>query len=137
MSIQKVLMNRSPEIVSKAVHVLESARLKSYELQDSDTIWTRLRSLLEVAERCLRDKDGLPMVRHAEDLARRRYMEGYGLHEVQTAFNSLEEALWEQMMSDIEPTEFLAAMGMVSSIIGMGKDALARTYVELSSESMM
>jgi hypothetical protein len=136
MSVSKVLMNRSPEIVSRAVHVLESARLRSYEAQESDTTWTRMRSLLEAAERSLRDKDGMPMIKFAEDLARRRFSEGYGLHEVQTAFNSLEEALWEQMMLDIEPTEFLAAMGMVSSVIGMGKDALARRYVELSNDSV-
>jgi hypothetical protein len=133
-SFQQIIENKSPEILSTAVLVLESARLKSYASEMTDTIWVRMRLLLEVAERCLRDRDGRPMIGYAEDLARKRYKAGCALHEIQTVFNSLEEALWEQMMSDVEPTEFLAAMGMVSSVIGMGKDAVARTYVELSTD---
>jgi hypothetical protein len=136
-SIRQVFENKSSEILSKAVHVLQSARLKSYEAEGSETVWACMGSLLEVAERCLREKNGLPMIKYAETLACQRYNAGYGLHELQTAFNSLEEALWEQMMMDVEPTEFLAAMGMVSSIIGMGKDAVARKYVELSSDSVV
>lgn len=137
MGFHQIFENKSPEILSKAVQLLEGARLKSYETEDSDAIWTRMRTLLEVAERCLREKNGLPMIKYAEKLARRRYEAGYALHEVQTAFNSLEEALWHQMMCDVEPTEFLAVMGMVSTVMGMGKDAIARTYLELSTETVV
>lgn len=137
MSFHEIFQNRSPEILSKAVRALNAARLRNYAAQESDTIRICMRSLLDTAEKSIRERNGLPIIEYAESLARKRHREGYALYEVQTAFNSLEEALWEQMMSDVEPTEFLPAMGMISSVIGMGKDAVARTYLEMSGDSVI
>jgi hypothetical protein len=52
---------------------------------------------------------------------------------VQTAFNTLEEAMWKRVVADVPPAELAEAIGLLSTTLGFGKDALARRYVSLAS----
>jgi hypothetical protein len=54
---------------------------------------------------------------------------------VQTALNVLEEAIWKQITKLMSPAEQAEALGLISSILGSGKDILARTYVSLAGKS--
>ena len=76
-----------------------------------------------------------PMVAHAGTIAVERFNAGYDLWEVQTAFNVLEETLWQQVLKGMPAEQYAEALGLVSTVIGAGKDALARSYVSLASKS--
>jgi hypothetical protein len=75
------------------------------------------------------------MLSYAEQVAEERFNAGYDLSEVQTAFNTLEEATWSRVFAELEPAEFAQALGLVSTVLGAAKDALARTYVSLATNA--
>jgi hypothetical protein len=74
------------------------------------------------------------MIAHAEAIARERYSAGYDLWEIQTAFNVLEEGIWKQVLSELPLTEVGEALGLVSTALGPGIDALGRRYASLASK---
>ena len=83
----------------------------------------------------LRSRNLGPIVASAEQVARERFEAGYDLSEVQTAFNALEEATWSRIFAGLQPTQFAEALGLVGTILGAAKDALARTYVSLATNT--
>ena len=76
-----------------------------------------------------------PMIAHADTVARERFASGFDLWEVQTAFNVLEETIWQRILAEMPAGEFARALGLVSTILGAGKDALARRYVALATKT--
>ena len=52
---------------------------------------------------------------------------------MQAAFNALEQAMWRRLLAAEDPAALLASVGVLSSVLGAGKDALARVYVHLAS----
>jgi hypothetical protein len=54
---------------------------------------------------------------------------------VQAAFNALEEATWTCLLARVEPSELAESLGLVSTILGAAKDALARRYVSLAAHT--
>ncbi len=54
---------------------------------------------------------------------------------MQTAFNALEAAIWTRVFSALEPDQFAQTLGLVSTILGAGKDALAGKYVPLATDT--
>ncbi|MCX8105613.1 MAG: hypothetical protein N3D80_07080, partial [Ignavibacterium album] len=83
---------------------------------------------------CIRDKNLLPMSEYAGKIAKERFENGFDLYEVQTAFNVLEEELWNTVIENIEPQNLGEALGLVSTVLGAGKETLAINYVELASK---
>ena len=75
------------------------------------------------------------MLNHVENIAKERFSAGYDLYEVQSAINELEEAIWKRIFKDIKPENLAEALGLVSTVLGAGKDTLARTYVSLATKS--
>jgi hypothetical protein len=75
------------------------------------------------------------MIDHSGTVARERFSAGYDLWEVQTAFNVLEEIIWQRILRELPPAEYAEALGLVSTVLGTGKDTLARVYVTLASKS--
>ena len=53
--------------------------------------------------------------------------------EVQTAFNVLEESMWRHVVAEVPTDELVESLGLLSTVLGVGKDVLARTYVSLAS----
>ena len=70
---------------------------------------------------------------YATELAHERYEGGYGLQEVTAAVNLLEEAIWREISSRLEPQRFPEAFGLVSTVLGNTKTRLAVEYVALAS----
>jgi hypothetical protein len=54
---------------------------------------------------------------------------------VQTAFNVLEEVLWLRILKQFPPAEQGEALGLVGTVLGAGKDALARKYVSMATRT--
>ena len=58
---------------------------------------------------------------------------GFGIAEVQSAFNVLEEAIWHLVLAELPADELLESAGLVGTILGAGKDVLARAWVSLAT----
>jgi hypothetical protein len=95
----------------------------------------RLQTLYGLMVQCIKDRDLAAMISYAENLAQERYTAGFDLHEIQAAFNVLEEAIWQQIIKECSPAQLAEALGLISTVHGIGKDALARKYVSLASQT--
>jgi hypothetical protein len=122
-------------ILAEAGKSLSRAHLKHYEQAGAEQTSDRLRSLLELTCECVRKRNLAMMIHHAESIARQRFNAGYDLQEVQTAFNVLEETLWKRIIQQLKPDQFAEALGLIATVLGAGKDMLARTYVSMASKS--
>ncbi|MBI5600418.1 MAG: hypothetical protein HY944_02505 [Gemmatimonadetes bacterium] len=135
MTLLQLLHDRGDAIVEEAFLAMERSHLKSYEQAGMDRARARLRDLYRLAVDAIADRQLGSIVQHAESVASERFAAGFGLWEVQTAFNVLEEAIWTRIIKELPPTEYAEALGLVGTVLGAGKDALARAYVSLASKS--
>ncbi len=134
MDVIELLDVEGERIVTSAVECLRRCHLRHYEAEGPERVRERLNRLFELMREAVRTRNAEPMNRHAREVAAERFASGYDLLEVQTAFNALEEAVWARALAFLEPGELARALGLVSTVLGMGKDALARAYVSLAAE---
>jgi hypothetical protein len=71
---------------------------------------------------------------YCDQIAVARFNAGFDVSEVQAAFNALEVAMWRRIVSAEPETDLAEAIGLLSTVLGFGKDALARKYVSLASK---
>jgi len=135
MELVKLLQESSSEILVAAEEAVERAHLKNYEHAGKEHTHQRLKALYVLTSRAVKERNLGPMISYAETIGRERFAAGYDLSEVQTAFNVLEEAIWTRIIKGLPPSEYGEALGLVATVLGAGKDALARTYVNLASKS--
>ena len=135
MDIVAYLSRIETDVVREAAEKVERAGLKHYRAAGTPRTAERLRALFERMLVSLSRRDLSPAVDHAVALARERFESGYDLSEVQTAINALEEAAWTRTVRELPPEEFAEAIGLVGTVLGATKDALARTYVSLATRS--
>jgi hypothetical protein len=133
MRLVELLRQSSAEIVDEAAQALQRSRLRHYEEMGPEFTHERLRALFGLTVAGVERRTTTDMREHADRLARERFAADFDLQEVQTAFNVLEEAIWKRVLTDLDPAEFAQALGLVSTVLGVGKDTLARTYVSLAS----
>lgn len=81
------------------------------------------------------EKRLLPIKEYAAQIAKERFDAGFDLHEVHTAFNTLEEELWNRVTKNIAPENLGEALGLISTVLGAGKEELALSYVTLASKT--
>lgn len=122
------------DILEDATAALGRAAPKHYGAIDDSERRARLGRLLELVTNSIRQRDLIPMVDHANQLATERFHAGYDIGEVQCAFNVLEEIIWGRLVEQVPSTELAEAAGLLTTALGAGKDALARTYVSLASK---
>ncbi len=135
MDLSKLLHEHMNEILTEAENSLSRAHLTHYEKAGEEHNRQKLKALYVLSVRAIAEKNLGPMLSHAEEIARERYEAGFDLSEVQTAFNVLEESAWRFIMRSLPPAEFGEAIGLISTVLGAGKDMLGRTYVTLASKS--
>jgi hypothetical protein len=135
MDLAELLHESSPQILEGADEAMKRSHLRNYELAGREQVHQRLKALFVLTTRAVKERNLGPMIAYAELIARDRYAAGFDLSEVQTAFNVLEEAIWTRIVHTLPPSEFGEALGLVSTVLGAGKDALARTYVTLASKA--
>jgi len=133
MDLKTLLDGRGAEVVRDAMEAVRRTHLAHYDAAGAGETRRRLESLYELVVQCAETRRIRPMLLHAEKVAAERFAAGYGLFEVQTAFNVLEEAIWRRVLEELPPAELAQALGTISTVLGMGKDALARAYVSLAS----
>ena len=135
MTLNELLHDTSHDILADAQASIARAQLAHYKQSGDEHTHQRLKALYTLTARAVKEKNLGPMIAHAETIARERFEAGFDLSEVQTAFNVLEEAIWMRILKDVPTSELAEALGLISTVLGAGKDALARTYVTLSSKS--
>ncbi len=135
MDLYQFLHDSSAEIIAEAEQAMRRAHLRNYEKEGSEALHQRLKALFVLTTRGVKERNLGPMISHSDSVARERFGAGYDLWEVQTAFNVLEEILWRKILRELPPAEYAQALGLVSTVLGTGKDTLARVYVTLASKS--
>jgi len=122
-------------ILAQSEEILGRFHLTHYEDAGAATLRERLERLFDVTVRCLESRNLTPILTHAQTVARERYHAGFDLFEVQTAFNTLEQVIWREIIEKMEPVDYARALGSLGTVLGAGKDSLARTYVECATET--
>lgn len=133
MDLMQLLAERELAIIDAASTALGRSRLTHYNAGGNEWIEACMRRLFELTRRCIASRDLQPMLDYATELAHERYEGGYGLQEVTAAVNLLEEAIWREISSRLEPQRFPEAFGLVSTVLGNTKTRLAVEYVALAS----
>ncbi len=135
MDLKELLKTQSVEILENALQSLNCAHLKSYSKSSQDENKKRLLNLLTLTQQCVAEKKLLPMKEYAAQIAKERFDSGFDLHEVHTAFNALEEELWNRVTKQIASENLGEALGLISTVLGAGKEELALSYVSLASKT--
>lgn len=133
MHLHHFLQEERESILKLATEGLARSPLKHYRESDEETNKERLTRLFDITVECIRTKNLIPMIEFAEKIADERYRQHFDLHEVHTAFNVLEEVIWEKITEKTDPKEYPRSFGLVSTVLGFGKEALAVTYLSLVS----
>ena len=92
-----------------------------------------MRDLFELVVQCVHEGDVGPIIASSQQIAADRFAAGFDIGEVQGEFNVLEEVLWRQVAGTLAGDQRIEALGLLNTILGAGRDALARTYVALAS----
>ena len=134
MDVDVLLTEQRERVLEESFSALRGSRETHYESSGEEFTRTRLAALYDVVVTSLRERNLMGVIRYSEDLANERFHAGFDVSEVQTAFNSLEEAMWRCVVARVPPPELADSIGLLSTVLGAGKDALARTYVSLASD---
>ena len=127
------LRAEADELVDRAAAKVGRASLTHYAADGPVPTRARLEELFDLLLTCLETRTLTPVVAHAERIAEERFHAGFGLEEVQVAFNVLEETLWLRLVEEVPAHELAEDLGLVGTVLGAGKDQLARTYVALAT----
>jgi hypothetical protein len=133
MDLVRRLESQSGQLVDETMAAMARVPLHHYEAKGEEVTRDYVSTLLDRLVTCLGDNSLLPMVEHAELIAGERFHAGFGLSEIQTAFNALEEAIWRFLVTQTPGDDVLEWLAKVGAVLGTGKDTLARTYVDLAS----
>ena len=134
MKLDKILVNNQTEIINEAFYSLERSHLKHYDSSRADENWQRLAKLFDLTLNGVKNKSLVDMVTYSEKIAKERYDSGFDLHEVHTAYNVLEESIWKAIIKEIDSADLAESLGLISTVLGTGKESLAIAFVSLSGK---
>ncbi len=133
MDVVGTLRDAETEIIDAAAAGLARSHLSHYDGTGAEEDRQRLRTLFDVIVTGIADRQLGPVAVYAAAIATERYSAGFDISEVQTAFNVLEEAMWRTVVASTPPEQLAESIGLVSTVLGAGKDALATAYVGLAT----
>lgn len=125
----ELLKIKGDEIVDQATAGIVGAHLRHYDLGNRAQTRERLKTLCDLTLERLVKKSSAPMMKYAEKMAEERFSSGFSLREIQTAFNVLEESICSDILSEMQPAEYAAAVGLISTALRIGKESATRTYL--------
>ncbi len=133
-SVLEVLDNESDRILERALEELVRSNEVHYADLGPELARQRLADLLALVNSSIAQRDLVPMIEYSTTVADERFDAGFDIREVQRAFHVLEEAIWERVVDTVEPSDLAEAIGLVGTVLGAGRDALAREYVSRASK---
>lgn len=134
MTLDELLATAKPQLLDEAFAALERTHLAHYE--DAGEVFTRQRlsNLYDLVVEAIRDRSLTNLIEGSSQIAKERFEGGFDVSEVQSAFNDLEEAMWRRVVAEVPPDGLAEAIGLLSTVVGAGKDAVAREYVSMASQ---
>ena len=133
MALTEALSVARDDVLQEASASLERGHLTHYEASGSEASGRRLSDLFDLVVECLATRTLAPITQYANKVAEERFDAGFNIAEVQTAFNVLEEAIWRVVIARLPTQELLDSAGLIGTVLGAGKDALARAWVALAT----
>jgi hypothetical protein len=133
MTLTEALSAAHDDIIQEASDSLERSHLTHYEASGREESRRRLSDLFDLVVECLAKRALDPITQYANEVAEQRFAAGFGIAEVQTALNVLEEAIWHIVIARLPAEEIVESAGMIGTVLGVGKDTLARTWVALAT----
>ena len=134
MDLDVLLTQAEPGVLDEAYAALQRSQVTHYEEAGEQFTRQRLADLFALVLDAIRTRNLAGISEYCEEIAVERYDQGFGISEVQTAFNALEEAMWRRVISAEATSDLPEAIGLLSTVLGFGKDVLARKYVSLASQ---
>jgi len=134
MKLHEILVNNQTDIINEAFTSLQRSHLKHYDTSRADENWQRLAKLFDLTLNGVKTESIVDMVIYSEKIAKERYESGFDLHEVHSAYNALEETIWKAIIKEIDSADLAESLGLISTVLGTGKEALALAYVSLASK---
>jgi hypothetical protein len=132
MDLDAMLMEAEPGVLDEAYSALHRRHVTHYELAGEAFTRQSLANLFTLVVTTIRTRDLAAMSAYSDGIAVERFNDGYDISEVQMAFNSLEEAMWRRVVSAEPPDDIAEAIGLLSTVLGFGKDTVARKYLSLA-----
>lgn len=129
-----ILERAGSQILDRATASLKHAHDAHYEAAGEQFARDRLEDLFDLVVAAIASRDLTQVVGYCEQVARERFSSGFDVGEVQDAINALESAMWRELVANEPPEDLAQGIGLLSTVLGAGKDALARTYVSLASK---
>jgi hypothetical protein len=129
-----LLESQRSDVLDEAFEGLKRAPSTHYERAGAAFTRERLGELFDLVLAALRERHLGPVGAYCDEIAERRFSAGFDISEVQAAFNTLEEAMWRRVAAGVPADELAESIGLLATILGYGKDALARRYVSLATE---
>jgi methylmalonyl-CoA decarboxylase len=128
-----VLASAEDRVIDDAVAVLAQRDQARHRSAGPDGRRREVRQLFRLVLRCVRAGRAGPIVKPCEQIAAHCYAAGIDLSEGQGAFNVLAEVAWRHLAGALAGDQLVEALGLLNTIVGAGKDAMARTYVALAT----
>ncbi|MEZ5184576.1 MAG: RsbRD N-terminal domain-containing protein [Candidatus Nanopelagicales bacterium] len=134
MTLDELLMDDESSLLDDAYAALQRSHVTHYEAAGERVTRQRLADLLHLVVDAIRTRNLAEMSEYSEAVAVERFNQGFDISEVQTAYNALEEVAWRRVVRSEPAADLPEAIGLLSTVLGYGKDALSRKYVSLASE---
>jgi methylmalonyl-CoA decarboxylase len=127
------LASAEDRVVDEAVAALE--RRDETDQQESSPEERRryVRHLFGLVVRCVHQGHAEAIIASSQQIAAERFAAGFDIAEIQGTFNVLEEVLWRHVAVRLAGDQRIEALGLVTTMLGSGRDALARAFVALAS----
>lgn len=135
MYLAKILKLNKDEIIDQSIKTLRCSHSKKYSSAAEEVNKERLSKLFDLSIQAIEKKDLVKLIAYVEKIALERFESGYDFREVHSAFNSLEETIWNFILTKIEKEKHGEDLGIVSTVLGAGKEALAAKYILLASKN--
>lgn len=134
MDCAAVLLKSRSTIIDESYTVVDRSHIHHYETAGEVLTRERLEGLFDLVVTAIGNRDLAGVSAYAAAVAEERFGQGFDIGDVQAAFNALEQSMWRQIVASAAPEELAEATGLLSTVLGFGKDVLARTYVSLASQ---
>ena len=132
MELEALLLEAETEVLDAAYTSLHGSHVTHYELAGEAFTRKALTDLFRLVVTAIQTRDLSAISAYADGIAVARFSDGYDISEVQMAFNALEDAMWRRVVSAEPPSDLAEAIGLLSTVLGYGKDAVARKYLSLA-----
>jgi len=134
MELIELLEEEKKQLIENATMALERSHLTHYNDSGTEVNKNRLDRLFDFVIGSIKDQNLIPLTDYIQGVATDRFNSGFSLNEVHTAINVMEEVIWEEIISKLEPLQLAEALRVVSRTLGAAKTSLGNTYISLATK---